>query len=59
MNNEIETIKNEWREAYRKANEKEPPEISYEKGWFTIHRRKHRKKEVLQFTKTLLASSTN
>lgn len=54
---EIEKVKSEWRETYKKANDKEPPEITYEKGWFRINNSKtrYRKKDIIQFTENLLA----
>lgn len=55
VTDEIEKVKSEWQEAYRLANGKEPPEITYERGWFRIQYGKHRKKDIIQFTENLLA----
>lgn len=40
---DIELIKEKWRETYRQAWKREPPEIEYSNGWFLIQKAKYRK----------------
>lgn len=50
----MDEVINAWKAAYRKANGKEPPSITYGNGWFTLTNAKYRKIEIEQMTQTLL-----
>ena len=54
MNEELSTIVKNWQAAYRLANQKEPPQVEYHRGWFRIDHMRLRKSQLIEATEWLL-----
>ena len=50
---EKQKIINDWREAYRKINEKEPPKIQFNGPWIQIETSKYRLSDLIVMTERL------
>lgn len=51
---DVQDIASKWQSAYELANNNPAPTINYERGWFNISGMKHRRKQVIDMTNTLL-----
>ena len=54
MNEELQAIVKNWQAAYRLANQKEPPQMEYHRGWFRIGHMRLRKSQLIEATERLL-----
>lgn len=49
----LERVARDWQKAYRAANDKDPPPVIWEKGWFKVGTIRYRRQRLEEMTRNL------